>query len=486
MYAGFDFGTSKCSIGLWKDASPVLIPLENGNLYIPSTLYTSKSVVAVEEIDEDELKRRVSKAKAQQAKEAESARREGRPFILRTEEELKNHAHGTLRRELAQRSRTQFDSQSLIHSLYSDSEVIFGEAAIRTHLTDPQSGYFIKSPKSFLGADIKRHHLELFAEVITRMLANIKHVSEEKTGAEIEQIVLGRPINFDSTRMEVGNKQAIGILQRAAAAAGFKQVEFLYEPIAAALDYERTLDKDRTVLVLDAGGGTTDCSVIRVGPSYRERVVRSDTILGCTGGRVGGSDIDVKLAMRTIMPHFGKGSLLNTGLPIPNALFWDAVSVNDVNAQARFASDAMARELSATLACATEKKKVSRLQKLHKGRQSYRLNRSSELAKIHLSDRDQVNLPLRYIEPELLIEVTRNDLKQAANRELNVFVSLMREAVRQAQTDPDVIYVTGGTAKSPVVSDFIRSEFYGVEIVVGDLFGSVASGLTTWAHRIYQ
>lgn len=486
MYAGLDFGTSKCAMGVWKDDRPVLIPLEKGNAFIPSTLYASKPIAVVGDIDEKELKRRVSAAKAKQTKDALKARSEERLFKILTDAELENRERGVLRRELVQRSQRQFENQSLRRSLYSDSEVVFGEAAIKSHLRDPQSGYFVKSPKSFLGADIRQHHLEMFAEVITRMLANIKQVSEEKAGAEIDQVVLGRPVNFDTTRGEVGNHQAVGILQRAVAAVGFNHVEFLYEPIAAAFDYERTLHKDRTILVLDAGGGTTDCSVIRVGPSYRERADRRETILACTGDRVGGSDIDVKLAMRTIMPHFGKESLVNSGLRIPGSIFWDAVSVNDVNAQARFASAATMDELTEILGRAREKRKVARLLTLYRGRLSHRLNRSAELAKIHLSDRDPISLPLTYIDPDLLIEITRNDLKQAAERELNMFASLMREAVNQAQINPDAIYVTGGTAKSPVVVDLVRRKFGGIEIVVGDSFGSVASGLTTWAHRIYQ
>ncbi|MBK8740010.1 MAG: hypothetical protein IPO58_00295 [Betaproteobacteria bacterium] len=56
----------------------------------------------------------------------------------------------------------------------------------------------------------------------------------------------------------------------------------------------------------------------------------------------------------------------------------------------------------------------------------------------------------------------------------------------QAQTAPDVIYVTGGTAKSPMILECIRANFGGVDIVVGDLFGSVTSGLATWAQRTFR
>ena len=69
--------------------------------------------------------------------------------------------------------------------------------------------------------------------------------------------------------------------------------------------------------------------------------------------------------------------------------------------------------------------------------------------------------------------------------ELNVFVSLMKEVEVLAEGKPDLIYVTGGTVKSPIIEDWIRSHYGDIDIVVGDASGSVASGLTTWTHRIY-
>ena len=85
-----------------------------------------------------------------------------------------------------------------------------------------------------------------------------------------------------------------------------------------------------------------------------------------------------------------------------------------------------------------------------------------------------------------MIPVSRNDLRDSVKRELDVFIALMKEVETQADTKPDLIYVTGGTAKSPVIEDWIRSNYRDIDIVVGDAFGSVVSGLTTWAHRIYK
>jgi hypothetical chaperone protein len=331
---------------------------------------------------------------------------------------------------------------------------------------------------------LKRSQLQLFTEIVTRMLAHIRGQAEARLGAPLDRVVLGRPVNFHGTRGEAGNVQATAMLQAAAQAAGFREVEFLLEPIAAALDYERTIARDQLVLVLDAGGGTTDCSMVRVGPSFRDQSVRDASVLGNSGTRVGGIDIDIKLALRKIMPLLGLDSLLHSGLPMPNNVYWKAAAINDVTAQAEFYARTTAVEIERLQREAVDKQKLARLQTLHDSRLTYRVNRSAELAKIGLSEHDAVPLDLAYLEAGLTTQVSVPEMAEAIERELAVFVALMREVEAQAQTRPDVIYVTGGTARSPIVEHFIRKHYGDMDIVVGDLFGSVTSGLTTWAQRM--
>lgn len=475
MYAGLDFGTSNCLIGIWKDNNPTLLPLEGQSTRLPSALYTSRQNITTKQIDEVELQKRLTKTDNNHAKSSDETI---------TDTQFENYHRGIMRREIEQRLREH--NQSLSCPLYSDSEISFGEEAIFHHSEDSQSGYFVKSPKSFLGADISKQHIELFSEIITRMLAHIKNTAENNAQTEIKDIVLGRPVNFHGTRGEEGNTQATNILERAAIAAGFKSIEFQLEPMAAALDFERSLSKDLTVLVLDAGGGTTDCSMVKLGPSFIQSDDRTDSILGHSGDRIGGTDLDIKLSIKKLMPHFGKGSLLENGLPIPSTLFWDAVTTNDVNIQTQFLSPRTQRDINAYLKQAVDKDKFQRFQILQQERLMLQLNRSAELAKIGLSDQDIVKLSLDYIEHDFIIPVSRDDFRDSIERELNAFVSLMTEVEIQAGIKPDLIYVTGGTAKSPVIEEWIRSNYGDIDIVVGDAFGSVVSGLTTWAHRIYK
>jgi len=485
MNAGIDFGTSNCAIGVWENNKPNVLNLEDNNSTMPSALYTSKDNIEVDEINEAELVDRIKKSKTQQNNEARRAKEEGRKYRVLDDNKIENIERGAMRREAAEAAKKSYDNQDLNSSLKSDDSVVFGTAAINQYLSEPHDGFFIKSPKTFLGAELSSNHIETFSEITKKMLLHIKHTAEKTIGTTIDNAVLGRPIKFHGTMGDKGNLQALGILESSAIAAGFQSIEFLYEPIAAALDYERTLNKDIVVLVMDIGGGTTDCSMLNVGPSYVNKINRDESLLGYAGDRIGGLDLDIQLAHKILMPYFGKESLLDSGLPIPNMYYSDAVHVNNVQAQSRFSSEKYGREIRRYLESSMNKKYVSRLLRLYEGNYSYRLNRSSELAKINLSEGELVKLSIEYIEPDLVIDVSRKDYKDAIEMELQKIMRVMTEVSKQSSATPDVIYVTGGTAKSPIIERLIRKQFKDVDIVSGDMFGSVVKGLTTWAHRIW-
>jgi hypothetical protein len=87
-------------------------------------------------------------------------------------------------------------------------------------------------------------------------------------------------INFQGLGGDDANAQAQGILERAAKRAGFRDVVFQFEPVAAGLDFEATLSEEKRVLVVDIGGGTTDCSLLLMGPQWREKADRQQSLLG--------------------------------------------------------------------------------------------------------------------------------------------------------------------------------------------------------------
>jgi len=484
MFAGLDFGTSNCSIGVINNNEPALVPLEDGETRLSSCIFLEHGVIKAEEVSQLELSKRVRAEKTAQSKRNNSGNNYRNQRIL-NDDALINIVRKQLRKENREKAKTTQKAQSVMQALQSNSEVIFGKEAELAHISDPENGFYIKSPKSFLGANISDTQQVVFSTVVEKMLGFIKQETEYVKGNELDQVVIGRPVNFHGLQGNDGNVQALHIIHKAAKKVGFKDIEFLMEPVAAAYDYERQLKNDRVVLILDMGGGTTDCSMIKLGPSHINLPSRENCILSYSGKRLGGIDLDNKLALMTIMPHFGKNSSLTNGLPVPITLFSQAVNINDVRAQQEFSSHRTGNEL-ARFCMMTKDKRLERLKQLRDRKLGLRLNQSAERAKIYLSANQSIDLALDYIEDDFFVHICRDELGDAIKDELRQFELLINDSLRQAGTQPDTIFVTGGTAISPVIQAWIHSIFPNVEIVIGNHFGSVTSGLVTHAQRLFK
>jgi hypothetical chaperone protein len=430
VIAGFDYGTSNCSIGLLRDGAVQLVTLENGATLIPSTLYAPRSEL--------------------------------------------------------QLTPTSADIRGLDVRSHAFSELRFGQAALDAYLEQPAAGYFVQSPKSFLGAKGLSEEIKArFVAVIAAMMANVKQQADAAAGRSVDQVVIGRPVNFQGTGGDEENRHAVAMLIEAARDAGFVDVEFLVEPMAAAMEYEARLMQEQCVLVLDIGGGTTDCSFVRVGPQRRDAKARETDILGHAGERVGGNDYDQLLALRSIMKLLGFGDHLISGLPIPNTYFVDAVTTNDVNAQQRFYSTRTRERLERFVIEARDPTRISRLRDVQARRLSHRVVRSAERAKVGLSDAARVAIDLAYLEQGLVAQADRAAFAVACERLLTHLHGLVTEALAHSGTRPDVIYLTGGMARSAIVRSYLQQEFPTASFVDSNHFSSVTEGLTLWAGRLF-
>ena len=111
---------------------------------------------------------------------------------------------------------------------------------------------------------------------------------------------------------------------------------------------------------------------------------------------------------------------------------------------------------------------------------------SAEQAKIALSSQQKHTIALENIADGLCVEVNKEILRRSNQRTLASIGDLMQRAINQALCQPEVIFVTGGSAKSPVLSDYIQTQLPNIPIIIGDHFGSVTSGLARWAETIYR
>ncbi|ABZ76295.1 conserved hypothetical protein [Shewanella halifaxensis HAW-EB4] len=453
MFVGFDYGSANCAIGVVEDGDVRLVPLSGDSKYLSSTLYAMDRELIAEAV----LKQ------LPQAQQAEYSR-------LRSAQ---------LNRAAA--ARRELDL------LPNEQAVFVGEQAIEAYLDMPDEGFYVRSPKSFLGATgLRDSQIALFEDIVTLMMMHIKAQAEKNLGTKvITHAVIGRPVNFQGIGGEQSNQQAEAILSLAAKRAGFTDVDFLFEPLAAGMDYEASLEENMTVLVVDVGGGTTDCSMVKMGPNHIDNRDRSADFLGHSGQRIGGNDLDIALSMASFMPHLGLGSLMVNKLPVPSKPFWNAVAVNDISAQRDFSALASKKLIEDLIKDAQNPQLIQRLLKVQKDQLGYKLVRSAEQSKIALSSSDSVDTPLEYIHNGLHARVSEADFETAITIPLSKVEALMREALEQSGVMPDRIYVTGGTARSPAIYRRISGLFPEIPIVVGDHFGSVTAGLTRWAQRVF-
>lgn len=161
----------------------------------------------------------------------------------------------------------------------ADPVALFGRAALAAYV-EGHEGRLMRSMKSILGStlvdqatDVGAGRSVRYLDVIAGYLRHLRQIAERRAGAPVRRVVLGRPVFFvddDAGR----DAQAAAALTAAARQVGFDEVGFQYEPIAAAFAYEAGVTAETLVLVVDIGGGTSDFSLLRVGPRRRARLER--------------------------------------------------------------------------------------------------------------------------------------------------------------------------------------------------------------------
>ena len=452
MRIGFDYGTSNCAVAWMSDGQVRRLPLEGGDCYLPSTLFAPHRDAIADLL-----------AAALPASSSPSFNQERQLAIAK-----------------GRRLRSNLEDEGLEYQL------LVGRAATARYLAAPEEGYYLKSRKWFLGASgLSESQIQLFRDIVAAMMVTIKQRAEQALGREIHEAVIGQPVNFQGLGGEESNRQARSILADAAGLAGFRQVAFQYEPIAAGLEYEASLQHSQNVLVLDIGGGTTDCSVLRMGPERANLLDRDADLLGHTGQRIGGNDFDIRLAVAELMPWCGMNSCNKRGLPMPSKLFWDAMAINDVQAQGRFFAPETARLLRQLMLDAREPESLARLAWVREYKQTHHLVWEAEQAKIQMTDEAQFSRFINLLDEQYKVLFSQERFADVSAPLLEKIGELADEALRQAQLTPDVIFVTGGTARSPVIQQWLRQRYAASPIVMGDHFGSVIAGLARWADRCF-
>jgi hypothetical chaperone protein len=371
-----------------------------------------------------------------------------------------------------------------------DGAVLIGRKAVEAYV-DGTPGRLMRSLKSVLGTSLIDETTRLgrertsFRDVIAYYLGAVKRRAEQATGLELRDVVHGRPVHFVDNSPDADRK-AEETLRRIAREVGFDDVTFQFEPIAAALDYERQIASEEVALIADIGGGTSDFSIVRLGPQRHGKADRSADILANDGVRIGGTDFDRQLSLGVVMPLFGFGSpMKRAGLDVPSSYFHDLATWSSIN---RMYEPRVIADIRQVRQEASEPALLDRLVRAVAEQRGHTLAMEVEEAKIALSEKRRADIPLEWVEPGLNAAISRTDLVGHTGQLAERIAVRIQNCLAQARLTPgdiDAVFLTGGSVQLAHVRKAIQQAVPEARIVEGDTFGAVGKGLTLEALRRY-
>ncbi len=376
---------------------------------------------------------------------------------------------------------------AVFYNSYNISPV-FGRAAIDEYLSGAD-GRLMRSLKSILGTSLigettKIGEINLsFKTVIGNFIRALKLCTEEYVKKEIETIVLGRPVRFVDDN-DTADLRAQQQLESIARAQGFKDIVFQYEPVAAALQYEQSINKEEIALVIDIGGGTSDFTIIKLSPIKKNSDSRISDILANSGIHIGGTDFDRLFSFNDVMPHFGRNSFLRPkNLTVPNHLFIDLATWHRINMLYSLKTEKLIEEIYRN---SLSPKSIFRLVSIIKKHKGHNLAIGVEKAKIELTENTSTVLDLSFIEQGDYLTLSLSQLNNSINSSVEQLEDKIKETIEDARIkrdNIDTIFLTGGSTSLYLIREMLNNLFPSTKIVTGDLFGSVGLGLAIEAHR---
>jgi len=376
---------------------------------------------------------------------------------------------------------------SVIFFHAEDDEASYGRAALADYL-DGHEGRLMRSMKSLLGTSMMDEHTEVggravpFKALLAQFIGELKRRGEAAAGRPFTQAVLGRPVFFIDDDAQA-DRRAQDTLEGIARQAGLSSIAFQYEPIAAAFDYESTVAREELVLVVDIGGGTSDFTLIRVGPGRAGRAERRDDILASGGVHIGGTDFDKALNLASMMPMLGLGSLMKNGREMPSSHYFNLATWHTINLAYTKKAWAQIAELHRD---AAERPKVERLQSLVRERAGHWLALQVEQAKITLSGAQAAEVDLSRLAPGETLQVARSELDRAIGGLVDSVGQTVARLLKDAGVTAagiDTVFFTGGSSGVPLLRERVLALTPGARCVEGDLFGSIGAGLALDARR---
>ena len=361
---------------------------------------------------------------------------------------------------------------------------------LAAHQEDEHPGRLIQSLKSYLpsrsltGTEVFGRHYTV-EDLISRILSDLRLEAERQFGHPVRRATAGRPVRFVGSESDEEDAFAVARLHTAFLRAGFDEVDFELEPLAAAAAYQATLDHTETVLIGDFGGGTSDFSLLTLGPGGARKV------LGNAGLGFAGDALDARLVRKLISPALGSDTFARGTHSVPAVPAWIYANLERWHYLSFLRTRNVLEILSSAEKRALAPGKIAALRALIDQDLGYQMHQAVQRTKLALSTADRAEFVFAGPEAgtlELRAAVTRRDFEQWIAPELLQIertVDALLSASGASARDVNRVFLTGGTSLVPAVRHIFEHRFAG-RIVSGDEFTSVAQGLALSRAQKHQ
>jgi hypothetical chaperone protein len=368
-----------------------------------------------------------------------------------------------------------------------------GPSAIEHYLAAENKGRLIQSLKSYLsdrtltGTAVFGRHYTL-EDLVSRILADLRRHAERQFHTPVGYAMVGRPVRFVGAETDDDETFALSRLRQAFAEAGFDRVEFELEPVAAAYAYESTLDHDELILIGDFGGGTSDFSLLHVGPGVRKRGRTAQDLLGNSGVGLAGDAFDARIVRKLVSPALGSQSFarsLNKLLPAAPA--WIYANLERWHYLSFLRTANVMEILKTARLRALEPEKIEALITLIDEDLGYHLHQAVQRVKFELSHAEVADFHFRDGSMDISITVPRDSFESWIAEELRSVEQCVDSLLKTSgitRRQVDRAFLTGGSSLVPAVRRIFEVRFGEQRIRTGNEFISVARGLALRAQEV--
>lgn len=387
------------------------------------------------------------------------------------------------------------DSNMVLRSLlYTPEHNVwyFGSEAIKEYINNDGEGRFFRSIKKFLpennyNGTIVFNKTMNISEIVSIFLSTMRERANQFTGENVERIVLGRPALYS---LDKNNDQlAQDRMQRACELAGFKEVIFCPEPVAAGLDYNaHSSAAEKIVLIADFGGGTSDFTLMKI----HQGLYSQDDILGLSGIFMAGDALDGVMMKEFIAPHFGSRFEYkipggNNILTFPRQLLKSICSPAHITHLRERDTWEFLQHIQKFALTKEGEKHMHQLFTLVEGQLGFPLFDEIEKVKIKLGTEESTFFDYHYPGIDIREEIFKKHYNLAITPAVEEIMASMMEVFKQSGLtihDVDQVCLTGGTSQLPKIRESLGAIFGKDKLFEYNIYQSVVNGLAQYAKKL--